>query len=99
MSQSQFVDYKLNSSFLPHCLLPEDDTSRVFARLFFLFYFIISFLSVSLKTFARNEKCVSVHSMGLIFDADCRVVRFVRRTDMNGREVFFFFFSPLLSIV
>lgn len=46
MSQSQFVDYKLNSSFLPHCLLPEDDTSRVFACLF-LFYFIIIFSLLS----------------------------------------------------
>lgn len=43
MSQSQFVDYKLNSSFLPHCLLPENDTSRVFACLFFvLFYYYFS---------------------------------------------------------
>lgn len=74
-------------------------TPVVCLLVYFLFYFIIFFLSVSLKTFAQNEKCVSVHSKGLIFDADCRVVRFVRRTDMNGREVFFLLLFPLLSIV
>lgn len=65
MSQRQFMDYKLNSSFLPHCLLPENDTSRVFA---WLFWFYLNFLSFSLKTFAQNEECVSVHSKGFIFD-------------------------------
>lgn len=70
MSQRQFMDYKLNSSFLPHCY--QKMTPVVCLLVYFLFSF--NFLSFSLKAFAQSEKCVSVHSNGLIHDADCRLV-------------------------
>lgn len=74
------MDYKLNSSFLPRCLLPENDTSRVW---FFLFVFssVVSHSDILLRM--GMYVCTS---RGFDFGADRMVVQFVRRFVVNGHE-------------
>lgn len=75
------MDYRLNSSFLPHCLLPETTQSR----------FCFCFVSVRSTCTRLELRCMFVCRKRFDFGADCRVVRLAMKVFVIGHECYFFF--------
>lgn len=79
--QCWLLDYRLNSSFLPHLSVTRNDIEPVTCP--FKFYLIQSTCLESRRMFVCPKR--------FDFSADCRVVRLVRRVFVNGHECIFLY--------